>query len=231
VADPPNDVVEAWSIVAADAAAMFKTEVAAASDTFIIRGDRDRRKGRRPESIARDESEPALSIDIECSLAQDEYENEADIVDAQNVIGTTSELAPPPKTRVDFQMGSSCHVAATGDDIPPLVQWVQCDECKKWRRVSQAVFDQAAGDRVWTCPDNYADDPLRGSCDASEEAFEENGAIEAAVEVISSCDDGEEDDRWTTTARPRPAAPASSLQGATTRASHRQGLKRARRDY
>lgn len=230
VANPPNDVVEAWSIVAADAAAMYKTEeVAAASDTFIIRGDRERRKGRRPESIARNESEPAPSTDIECSLAQDEYENEADLVDAQHVSGTTSEL-PPPKTRVDFQMGSSCHVAATGVNIPPVVQWVQCDECKKWRRVSNAVFGRAAGDSVWTCPDNYADDPLRGSCDAPEEVFEENRATEAAVEVISSCDDGE-DDRWTTTARPWPAISASSPLGATTRASKKQVLKRARRDY
>jgi hypothetical protein len=45
--------------------------------------------------------------------------------------------------------------------------WVQCDRCGQWRRVSEAVVEALEDDSNWYCEDNS--DELHNSCNVPQE--------------------------------------------------------------
>lgn len=70
------------------------------------------------------------------------------------------------------------------NNLPPEMptEWVQCEECLKWRRVPFHV-DLSDLPDVWLCKMNFWDEPEKANCDAPQDAFdpEKEGTVNCSA--------------------------------------------------
>lgn len=62
--------------------------------------------------------------------------------------------------------------------------WVACDACQKWRRIPASIVDALGEQDKWFCKDNP--DKNTASCDAPEEAYEDDAADPAETEPMET---------------------------------------------
>ena len=95
---------------------------------------------------------------------------------------STHSTAPPSGSAA-----SAGAAPATGRPLPSST-WVECDRCKKWRRLPFASARQVLP-RVWLCEMNP--DPLHDACEYEEEREEDPAEEDLAADAERSDDDDE----------------------------------------
>jgi hypothetical protein len=100
--------------------------------------------------------------------------------DAKNVAGTTTSKDPLSLDHDDDldRDGGSIFGATTGSSNST---WVECDKCKKWRRL-RGVVDEKKLPSKWYCSMNK-NDPERSRCSAPEEEYETPHTPESAADA------------------------------------------------
>ena len=82
------------------------------------------------------------------------------------------------------------------DYYKSMHNWLQCDECGKWRKVSHEVFAQVDAEAHWGCSMNLAD-PHRSFCAAGEEKDDSDeeaaGGAGGAAQAAPAIDTNEKD--------------------------------------
>jgi hypothetical protein len=88
----------------------------------------------------------------------------------------------------NYQPGTGGAVGAATASMPKkiLMQWVQCERCEKWRKISPlSGVNHKDLPEKWYCEYNNWD-PERGACEVPEESDNENDAVDAAVVAARS---------------------------------------------
>lgn len=71
--------------------------------------------------------------------------------------------------------------------------WVQCDRCRKWRRVGESLVEALDDDDNWYCEDNP--DALHNSCNVPQELSNDEIDRGRALETLAH-------ERWKRKSRP-----------------------------
>lgn len=76
--------------------------------------------------------------------------------------------------------------------LPPEIptSWIQCEDCRKWRRVPWNIDAEALPD-MWYCQDNTWDEPSKTNCDAEQDVWDPTR--ESTLETVGAATDASEE--------------------------------------
>lgn len=98
------------------------------------------------------------------------YKEESDFGSKRNIVGNATrrkcDFSVPMNTSWDQHLDMSCG-EASADCLVYNETWVQCDACRKWRKLTDAVPNAS---EAWFCSMN--NDPAHRSCKDPEEAWD-----------------------------------------------------------